>query len=183
MLGKIKVFVALLATVALTTVFLPAAASAAPATISPQPVAAADSGPSIIPLPEGSTVDLSEVRTVDGHKFLVELVNPTSGKHISAPGEGVVTPQVTIGAGWYLYIYLNDGNVSWLLGLGFTAASTALCAVLTPSVLGGIACAAAAYIIWSVINSYRTPHPDECMEIRINWWGSLDGVKYVKRSC
>lgn len=183
MLRKFKVFVALIAAAALTTVFLPATSSAAATAVPSEQATALESGPSIIPLTEGSTIDLGTTGSVDGHTLLVELVNPTTGQHIVAPSEGGVSPQVTVGAGWYLYVYLNQGDVTWLLGLGFAAASAALCTILAPTLAGAIACAAVAYIIWSIVTSYQKPAPGQCLEIRINWWGTLSGVSYVNRNC
>jgi hypothetical protein len=94
-----------------------------------------------------------------------------------------MSPQVRVGAGWYLYVYLNRGDFHWLLGLGYAAASAALCAILAPTIAGAIACGVVAYIIWSVVESQSPPWYGYCLEIRINWWGTLAGPKWVRRTC
>jgi hypothetical protein len=141
----------------------------------------------VIPLQAQSQIDLSKVVPVNGHKITVEirdidgnLIHPNNGGG-HKPGE--VTGQISVGAGWYLYVYLNQGDYLWLLGLGYTAATAALCVILTPSVLGGVACAVVAYIIWSVITSSPPPAWNACIEVKINWWGTSAGSKFVQRNC
>ncbi len=38
--------------------------------------------------------------------------------------------------------------------MGFTAAAAVICGALLPTGIGAVACAAIAYIVWSVIQSY-----------------------------
>jgi hypothetical protein len=91
----------------------------------------------------------------------------------------------TVGAGWYFYTYLNHGDIWWLRGLGYTAATAAICVWLTPTVVGGVACAVVAYIIWSVIVALASPFPaGKCLEIKYNWGSfSYAGSKWVTRNC
>jgi len=98
---------------------------------------------------------------------------------------GIVEPYITIGAGWYLYVYLNSGDINWLLGMGFTAASAALCLALVPTGIGAVACAVVAYVVWSVIQAYAGVNkPGYCLEISM-YWGTfaLHDVKWVQRNC
>ena len=94
-------------------------------------------------------------------------------------------PLWTIGAGWYFYVYLNSGDINWLRGLGYRAASAAICAWLTPTVVGAVACAVVAYIIWTIVSPLGyVNNPGYCLEVKLNWGSfSLAGVKWVKRNC
>ena len=58
-----------------------------------------------VPLAAGTVVDLSAAPSVDGHHLTVELVQPETGRRISASKiPGLAQPAVTVGAGWYLYV-------------------------------------------------------------------------------
>lgn len=183
MLRKLRVWVALLITAGMVAIAVPAAASAAPAVIAPTASQVTSTGPTAIALPAGSTVNLGAIRTVDGHSLTVELVNAATGQHITAASRHGASPQIRVGAGWYLYVYLNRGDFHWLLGLGYAAASAALCSILAPTIAGAIACGVVAYIIWSVVESQSPPWNGYCVEIKINWWGGLAGTKWVHRNC
>lgn len=101
-----------------------------------------------------------------------------------ATDEGVVTPMWTVGVGRGIYLYLNNGDVQWLRGLGFTAASAVICAMVATTVLGGVACAVVAYAVWSVIAAYTRPIPSgRCLEIRLNYTGTLNSSRLVTRNC
>lgn len=105
----------------------------------------------------------------------------TSGK---ARGQELQQTMWTVGAGWSLYVYLNHGDINWLLGLGYTAASAAICALLVETIAGAVICAVAAYAIWSVIVALKKPYPaGYCREVKLSYAGNLKGSKWVKRSC
>jgi hypothetical protein len=92
-------------------------------------------------------------------------------------------PNLTIGLGWYIYIYLNRGDWLYLAGLGYTAAAAALCAWLTPTIAGAVACAVAAYIIGNYVIKRTAPPRGYCAEFKFNYWGTFAGYKLVQRSC
>lgn len=104
---------------------------------------------------------------------------------VLAPTDGSsVSPNFTVGLGWYVYVYLNRNDIQFLIGLGYTAAATAICAWLVSTVLGGVVCAAVAYIIWEIINDYGyLIDPGECLEIRFTYAGQFKEWRVVRRNC
>ena len=105
---------------------------------------------------------------------------------VAAAGAAVAKPCQfwTVGAGWSLYLYLNRGDVNWLYGLGYTAATAALCVWLTPTIIGGVICGVAAYVIWTVIQRWAWQVPSGyCVEAKFSYGGSFQGSKLVKRNC
>lgn len=98
-------------------------------------------------------------------------------------GRSALTRAVAVGAGWYLYVYLNAGNINWLRGLGYAAATAALCALLIETVVGSVACGVAAYIVWTIFYRPTTLPPGYCVEFKFTWAGSPAGAKLVKRNC
>lgn len=104
---------------------------------------------------------------------------------ISAPGHigssGGYAPEWTVGLGWGVYLYLNPGDVNWLVGIGSTAASTVVCGWLTGTVAGAVACGVGWQVVWSIINNYYQVIPSGyCLEIKFA--GTITG-KLVKRNC
>lgn len=95
----------------------------------------------------------------------------------------MMTPNVKVGLGWSIYVYLNQGNINWLRGLGYTAASAALCALLVVTIVGGIACAIAAYIVWTIFNRDVKLPTGYCGEWRFTYSGSFQSFKLVRMSC
>lgn len=121
-----------------------------------------------------------------------QLHRGLTGEPVVAVRRGVTTScapnqvcaDVSVGAGWYLYLYLNRGNVNWLRGLGYAAASSALCAWVATTVIGGIICGVAAYAIWTVIQRYAHQVPTGyCVEAKFTYGGRLAGSKLVHRNC
>jgi hypothetical protein len=98
----------------------------------------------------------------------------------AGPTEGV---QVSVGLGWYIYIYLNRGDWIYLAGLGYTAATAALCAWLLPTIAGAVACAVAAYIIGTWVIKTSAPPAGYCRELKFNYVGIFSGSKLIKRTC
>lgn len=91
--------------------------------------------------------------------------------------------RVSVGLGWYVYIYLNAGNINWLRGLGYTAATGALCALLVETVVGAIACGVAAYIVYTIFYRPTVLPSGYCMEYKFTYAGSYVSRKLVRRSC
>lgn len=88
-----------------------------------------------------------------------------------------------MGLGWYVYVYLNAGDINWLRGLGYTAATGALCALLAETVVGAIACGVAAYIVWTIFYRPTKLPKGYCMEYAFTYAGSVHSVKPVRTSC
>lgn len=91
---------------------------------------------------------------------------------------------ITVGAGWYLYIYLNSGDVNYLANVGYAVETALICSVVTGFV-GTIACAAVAATVWYVIQqNYPINRPGYCLQIKLTWvtW-SLAGDQWVQRNC
>jgi hypothetical protein len=99
---------------------------------------------------------------------------------VGGPTEGT---NVSVGLGWYIYVYLDRGDWIWLAGLGYTAATAALCAILVATVVGAVACAVAAYIIGSWVIPKTAPPTGYCREFKFTYWGTFAGTKLVRRSC
>ena len=180
---KVQSCLAVCLALCLLLVGVPAAGASTPTHPAVAQSPAAHSSTAAIPIPAGSAVDIGALRTVDGHHLTAELVNPDTGARISLSSRHGVSPQISVGAGWYLYVYLNHGDFQWLLGMGYTAASAVICSILAPTIAGAIACAVVAYIIWSVITSQSPPWYGYCLQVKISWWGSLSGTSWVKRNC
>ena len=101
----------------------------------------------------------------------------------NGPGD-VITPQWKLEFGWNFYLYLNQSNVTWLTGLGYATYAAVLCSWLAPTLIGAVACAGAAYIIWGWLGSWATRLPaGHCLRIVINYAGIPTGVSSVRRSC
>jgi hypothetical protein len=103
---------------------------------------------------------------------------------VLAQTSGSVTPNFTVGLGWYVYVYLNRNDIQFLIGLGYTAATATICIWLASTVLGGVICAVVAAIIWEVINDYAyLIDPGDCLEIRFSYAGQFKGARVVRRNC
>jgi hypothetical protein len=151
------------------------------------------SAPIAVPIAEGSTFTVgwaASVPATDAERHLTTKIADSKGNIVTPPdpGTGGVS-NITAGSGWYLYVYLNRGDYEFLIGLGYAGASAAICGLLAPSVLGGIACAVVATIIWGVITSptvqsrNRAAWVGYCLEVRITYVGTLSGYKFVRRNC
>lgn len=146
---------------------------------------------------------LSDTASADGAPSQAEIVQVLERGVRLSPVRGAVTgplvvvvdeagntvtpdlasPQFSAGLGWYIYLYFTRGEWSWLQGLSYAALSAAVCAWLTPTIGGAIACGVVAYIIYSIVDDYGIPPVGYCKEVKISYAGSLKGVKNVKRSC
>lgn len=125
-------------------------------------------------------------------RAIIKSISPTTPiapVPLPAPvvlGSGqVVQPYWTVGAGWYLYLYLNSGDITWLISKGYVAGTAAICALLLPSIGGAVACALAAAVVWDAIQPYAGVNkPGYCLEVSL-WWGTfaLHDVKWVQRNC
>jgi hypothetical protein len=91
---------------------------------------------------------------------------------------GTVTPQVSIGMGWYIYVYLNSNDISKLATAGASGAAGILCG----GGWSGVACAAAAA---TIVSDLPTPPPaGYCVELRFVHGTTVPlPPKLVKRSC
>lgn len=125
-------------------------------------------------------------------RAIIKSINPTApiapvpfpAPEALSSGQ-VVQPYWNVGAGWYLYIYLNSGDISWLISAGYVAATAAICIWLAPTIGPGVACALAAYVVWTAIQPYAGVNkPGYCLEVSL-WWGTfaLHDVKWVQRNC
>lgn len=95
-----------------------------------------------------------------------------------------ISPQWTVGLGWYSYVYLDRGDWIWLAGLGFTAASAALCFLLTGALGPAVACAVAAYIVGNYVIKRAAPPAGYCAEFKFTYVTLTSaGYKLVKRRC
>lgn len=92
-------------------------------------------------------------------------------------------PQFSVRLGWYIYMYLDRGDWIFLAGLGYTAATAALCAWLVPTIGGAVACAVAAYVIGYYVINWSAPPYGYCREFKFNYAGTFRGTKLVKRGC
>ena len=133
-----------------------------------------------------TTVTSSQSSISNSHRHGVLTGTPvvrTRQATVTGP-VGQVCAQATVGAGWYLYLYLNRGDVNWLAGLGYAAASAALCAWVAPTIIGGIICGVAAYAIWTVIQRYAWQVPSGyCVQAKFSYAGHLASTSLVRRSC
>jgi len=91
---------------------------------------------------------------------------------------GTVTPQVSIGLGWYTYVYLNANDISKLATAGASGAAGIICG----GGWSGVACAAAAA---TIVSDLPTPPPaGYCVELRFVHGTTVPlPPKVVKRSC
>lgn len=100
----------------------------------------------------------------------------------------VIAPQpfVTVGAGWYLYIYLNTADVNYLATLTAGGVTTAICyfaGVVT--LVGSLACGVIGSVVWSVVTSFAPiSRPGYCLQLKFNWGiFNLAGEQWVRRNC
>lgn len=132
----------------------------------------------------GGLADALAQRPTD--KPITVVVRDKQGRVVSpeAMRTGVDGPNnVSIGLGWSVYVYLDAGDINWLRGLGYGAATAALCAILTSTIVGAVACAIAAYVVWSIINRPVVLPRGYCQEFKFSYAGALQSTKLVKRSC
>lgn len=96
-----------------------------------------------------------------------------------------VSPMWDVGAGWYLYLYLNHQDIAYLQTLAWAAFSAAVCFMLASTGPGAITCATVATAMWPFIQNLFGPHPPgHCLELRFTWGGfMLAGTKWVPRTC
>jgi len=170
--------------------FVPIVGSASAATPTPiRPQISVTSPAAPLPLLSNSPqIKLlpSPVQTSDPQKITVE-VRDEKGRLVSDapshPSHGTITPQVTVGLGWSIYVYLNAGNINWLRTLGYNAASIALCAILVVTVAGAVACGIAAWIVYEIFYHPTVLPTGYCMEYSFSYGGGYQGSKLVKRTC
>jgi hypothetical protein len=103
---------------------------------------------------------------------------------VLAPKPSTVNPQWTVGIGWYVYLYLNESDIEWLVGLGYAGASAVICDMLVETVVGVFVCGAGAYIIWEVVvkqfNTGWIPS-GSCLELKFR--SGYEGAHVVKKNC
>ncbi|MGV1010501.1 MAG: hypothetical protein ACOYBY_18190, partial [Dermatophilaceae bacterium] len=126
-------------------------------------------------------ISLAAAQSAAAQHISIE-VRDAQGRLVTLP-KGTASPQVSVGLGWYVYIYLNAGNINWLRGLGYTAATGALCALLVETVVGAIACGVAAYIVYTIFYRPTVLPSGYCIEYKFTYGGSFVGSKLVRRSC
>lgn len=129
-----------------------------------------------------SPSQLMAVPPASGHQIRVE-VRDEVGRIVPPSTLGHMSPNIRVGFGWYIYVYLNAADINWLHGLGYTVATAALCAILTTTIVASVACAAAAYIIYTIYYRPITLPPGYCAEFAFNYDGSVRSVKLVRTSC
>lgn len=109
---------------------------------------------------------------------LMNSVDPSATSGIKSPG--VISPQATVGVGWYIYVYLNAKDVKALLTGGAATAASMICSPGGPIASG--ACATVAGLI--VLNLPTAPPAGYCVETRFSFPNIRhDGAKLVKRTC
>ncbi len=82
---------------------------------------------------------------------------------------------LSLSTGWtHATLYMDTGDMNWLLGLGYAGATSVVCGILASTLIGGVICAGVFYIIWSIMVRYRgTMDWTYCRAIRIRPWGSV----------
>lgn len=134
--------------------------------------------------PNSAQIKLVPTATQPLNRVTVE-VRDAAGRLVSTKSSspGTALPQVNVGLGWSVYVYLNAGNINWLRGLGYTAATGTLCALLIETVIGAIACGVAAYIVYTIFYQPTVLPAGYCMEYKFSYAGTYQSRKLVKRSC
>jgi hypothetical protein len=95
-----------------------------------------------------------------------------------------VSPQWTVGIGWYVYLYLNSADVNFLASVGFDVAAGILCGMLTATLAAGIVCGVGAAFVYEwIVKAYvnRWVPPGYCLELKFR--NGLEGVKVIQRNC
>lgn len=137
------------------------------------------SGPSVVMALEGPDVgepilyDLARVSDESYEEMLalapvVDVVRP-----------GQITPQLSFGFGWYVYVYMNNSDVN-VLWDSIPAFAAALCAGGGP--WGAALCTVIAQQIRNQLPSRAVPY-GHCAEMRVSYAGATTFGGYVKRSC
>jgi hypothetical protein len=121
-----------------------------------------------------------------GDGLPTEVLASENSKSADRSGQEIVKPDVQVGVGWYIYLYLSRSEVSYLISLGYAGATSALCSWLAPTVLGAVVCGAAAAAVWYYIQNWNPVPSGHCLELR--WIVTLTpaipvGAKFVRRSC
>ena len=136
-------------------------------------------------LDDALTRGLTEV-TVDfgtsGESKLVLRYEPGRPSPLTV-NSAAPSPDFSVGLGWYIYVYLDRGDWEFLAGLGYAGATAALCAWLTPTIVGAVGCGVIAYVIGYFVIKWSAPSPGYCRELRFTYSGVYVGSKLVKRSC
>lgn len=140
-----------------------------------------------IVLPVASNPALEETTShfgLEGRSRVVVVQEPVSGamtgfQSSASERDSVVQPQWSVGFGWYIYIYLTRSDWIYLAGLGGAVGSAVLCGWLA-GVLGVVACAVAAYIVFTWIGNYTAPPSGWCREFRFTYIGTPAGSKLVR---
>lgn len=144
----------------------------------------------------GGDRDVGSARLADPAPIVLPAAPDTDLKEMTAPlkltthsksrvevrYEPSDTTHISVGFGWRIYVYLDRGDWIWLAGLGYTAATSALCAALVSSGVGAVACGIAAYIIGSWVIPRSAPPTGYCRELSFYYWGGYSGSKLVRRS-
>lgn len=142
-----------------------------------------------MPVPPGTIIDIDRLRAADSsHEFNLKVeIRSSAGVNIlnvaPLPTSGSVTPNFSVGAGWFIYVYLNNSDINYLIRLSSVAATAALAALIVAAgygLTGAVAGAMAGYIIGN-LKPYRYLAPGRCAQFKFLWIGTVPvGANNVK---
>ncbi|VEI13064.1 hypothetical protein [Trueperella bialowiezensis] len=97
---------------------------------------------------------------------------------------GEIRPNLHVGAGKFLYIYMNPSDFAVFAGGALGASGYGLCALLAPSGVGAAACAVIVGAIYSYLAYEASPSAGQCGELKLIWGAFTPaGYKIINRPC
>lgn len=99
---------------------------------------------------------------------------------------GTVVPNMKVGAGKFLYLYVNKAEFNGLSTAAGAAYSGAVCGAIgtATSLVGGVACTAITQGIFAYVRTRDAPNVNQCGEIKLMWGVFAPvGYKVINKPC
>lgn len=104
---------------------------------------------------------------------------------VEPAASGLAQPNIKVGAGKFIYLYVNTAEFNGLSTAGGAAYTGVVCGMLmTVTGVGGIACAAVTQGIFAYVRTRDAPGRNQCGEIKLSWVGfGPVGYKVINKPC